>query len=566
MIRVSLALLLPLLGCTGAEDPDKPDRLPDEDRDGYQNDVDCDDTNAAVNPGVARDVCNAIDDDCDREIDEDPDWSWYPDADDDGFGDGRADPEVTCAQYADTVPSRSDCDDSDPSAFPGNDESCDGVDNDCDGAIDEDIAGDGVWYTDADQDGAGDPDHPVTSCQPPTGVVDNALDCDDTDSGDPLFVATTGTGSAAGRIASPMARVQDAMNRSHGCVVVLPGTYRETLVWPTNDIHVISRDGPDTTILTPGTGGGPVVSFYAGQTAASVLEGFTLTGGTGYTILSQYYELFDDEYWLQNYYITFGGGAFIVGASPTLKNLVIRDIELPGYVTSSEDSTLTTSTTDSHGGGIYVEAGSPTLEDIEIRETYAYTGGGAYFSTDADVRARRLSMRGVSAGYAALVVARASMDVENLVIDGVSTESGWGGVLFSDADARMVNATIVESGVAVGNWGRTHLVLRDSIIAGNDYGLLNYDGYDESTYDLWYNDFYDNPGGSYVGIPDPTGYDGNISASPKFTSWSDGDGDAHNDDLTLTRSSPCVNAGDPAREDVDGTRADMGAYGGDGGW
>lgn len=51
-------------------DPVDP-RLTDDDNDGYSEDAgDCDDTNSAIHPG-AEDVCNRVDDDCDRDVDED---------------------------------------------------------------------------------------------------------------------------------------------------------------------------------------------------------------------------------------------------------------------------------------------------------------------------------------------------------------------------------------------------------------------------------------------------------------------------------------------------------------
>ena len=56
----------------------------------------------------------------------------------------------------------------------------------------------------------------------------------------------------------------------------------------------------------------------------------------------------------------------------------------------------------------------------------------------------------------------------------------------------------------------------------------------------------------------------NILEEPMF-SLSAANLDPLDDDLSLQLLSPCVDAGDPAFTDTDGTRADMGAYGGDGG-
>jgi len=72
-----------------------------------------------------------------------------------------------------------DCDDLDPLSFPGADERCDGKDNDCDRAIDEDAVDMPTFYSDFDQDSYGDPARPTTTCDQPAGMVRNALDCDD---------------------------------------------------------------------------------------------------------------------------------------------------------------------------------------------------------------------------------------------------------------------------------------------------------------------------------------------------------------------------------------------------
>ena len=75
-----------------------------------------------------------------------------------------------------------DCDDTDASVNPAATELCDGVDNDCDGSVDEaDAADAGTWYLDGDGDGYGDPSFPVTACVQPSGSSTSSDDCDDTD-------------------------------------------------------------------------------------------------------------------------------------------------------------------------------------------------------------------------------------------------------------------------------------------------------------------------------------------------------------------------------------------------
>ncbi len=72
-----------------------------------------------------------------------------------------------------------DCDDNDADTFPGADEICDSVDNDCDIEIDEDAVDALTWYTDVDGDGHGDPSQPVKSCGKPADAVASSGDCDD---------------------------------------------------------------------------------------------------------------------------------------------------------------------------------------------------------------------------------------------------------------------------------------------------------------------------------------------------------------------------------------------------
>jgi hypothetical protein len=155
-------------------------------------DTDCDDTDAAVNPGATDVAASGTDADCDGSVE------CYEDADGDSWrtatlvtrsasagGTGLC----TGGGYAPASMSNTDCDDTDAAIHPGATEICDAADTDedCDGLADDDdssvsSASQTTLYPDTDGDGYGDPSGTLW-CDAPSGWVADDSDCVDSDAG-----------------------------------------------------------------------------------------------------------------------------------------------------------------------------------------------------------------------------------------------------------------------------------------------------------------------------------------------------------------------------------------------
>lgn len=140
-----------------------------------ENADDCDDEDPGINPD-ADELCDDIDHNCDGSLTDgavDAD-TWYYDSDSDGFG-SEGENQISCEVPDGYTDNTSDCDDTNRIFNPDAPEICDGLDNDCDGDVDEDVKN--TYYVDNDADGFGVPENPTEACELPSGHSEEDTDC-----------------------------------------------------------------------------------------------------------------------------------------------------------------------------------------------------------------------------------------------------------------------------------------------------------------------------------------------------------------------------------------------------
>jgi hypothetical protein len=194
--------------------------------DGYvANPYDCDDAEVDVHPG-AREACDSVDNDCDTLVDDDDDSVFgdtltFADADGDGFGDVGTF-YLSCTAPDGAVTNALDCDDAEDAAYYGATEVCDGIDNDCDAAVDEDQVAVPATY----------------------------------------------------------ATIQEAIDAGETSVCIAAGTYEETLSITEAGASVELRGVDAETVILQGDGTGTIVDAGAGVTWVG-LTSLTVQGGGG---------------------------------------------------------------------------------------------------------------------------------------------------------------------------------------------------------------------------------------------------------------------------------------------
>ena len=424
--------------CSGVADDE------DLDGDGYYDPacggLDCNDSDATINPQAPELCGNGVDDDCSGGADDlDEDGDGYvaltcggPDCDDsnpyvnpvaleladgmdnncdgsidegtplgDDDGDGFCESANSCSGV-NIFPG--DCDDTDATSYPGAPEICDGTDNDCDAASDEwdDMDGDGFAPCDGDCDDAN------TDLSP--GAVDLCADQVDSD--------CDGTADGANCVTCDEeiydwqgTTIQSAIDAASAGdqICVFPGTYIELLDLAGKAITVVGVAGAATTILD-GADNGPVVNFDSGETSATVLEGFTVTHGAALD----------------------GAGIKLSGASPTLRSLIVTD----NYC-------------DNFGGGMRLDTADPTLDNVTVHDNYAgFYGGGAYISgSDPTLLDVNISQNTAGSEGGGLFLHQAGSVASGLILHGNEGNKG-GGAYIGDASSPQWSGVDIRSNVA----------------------------------------------------------------------------------------------------------------------
>ena len=141
---------------------------------------DCNDDQAQINPGKPEVCGNTVDENCNgsyNDVDADQCTNFYLDKDSDAYGKNGTLPKCMCIKLGDYKATKSgDCDDANYLINGGIAELCDGVDNNCNGTVDEGCDDDGDGYCDTGmitigtpaicKNGGGDCDDKVKAINP----------------------------------------------------------------------------------------------------------------------------------------------------------------------------------------------------------------------------------------------------------------------------------------------------------------------------------------------------------------------------------------------------------------
>lgn len=335
-------------------------------------------------------------------------------------------------------------------------------------------------------------------------------------------------------------------------VVVAPGSYLENIDFLGKAILVTSAGGPSVTTID-GSGCAPVngafcsvVTFRSGETATSVLRGFSVVGGSGHA-----YPAFGGE---RN-----GGGILCDQSSPTIVDCWIMGNQVGsggagGGVACNYDSSprvlncLIEGNFADYGGGVVADFNSsPWIENCMIASNEAWHGGGIKCNNTGSLTIRNClvvdnhaisALPGDGLGGGIQILDVGAVTITGCTIVDNTTNTLGGGLRLSRAPTILVNSIVWENYADVAgpslSLGEMDVAVSYSLVDGLGIAATG-------------------PGLYIVGV-------GVIDANPAFVVGPLG----HQPDRYLSQvaagqgaDSICLDAGDPTVTPLGTTRVDL---------
>ena len=558
----------------------------DGDGDGFGACVDCNDSDPAIHPG-GEEVCNGLDDDCDGLIDAGADGAsaWYADADADGWGAGPA--VAACDPLPGHAPDSGDCDDDDPLVYPTNDERCDQLDQDCDGVVDEESVDALLWYIDEDGDGYGTGD-PQAVCGIPEKVSAIGGDCDDTSAAaypggeevcDRLDNDCDGVTDYDAWVPDDYSTLQDAIagasTGEHVCVE--SGRYTERLLFEGERMTLEGESGA----VLDGDGYGPVVTLQSNSKVT--LAGFTIEHGEAAQGAAIYVQNSDDVS-LERLVVqdnecnssSCRGAVHVENSDCSLSDILIQD-------------NVSNASSTAYAAGLSFDDSKPTLDGVSVH--YNASSGSSVWSAgiyadNSDGDWSRVDVRANEAvGSNFVTAAGVSLNgnsdptITNFIVAGNEAEAdniyAVGVWCYSGCQASFTNG-VIHGNVADGGYvygsaftaysssapTLVNVSVTDNEASGSVQGTA-LSAVSSSSINVSYSNFDGNDSPAWSGLSNPGTSNGNLVEDPDYDDI--GGFKPEKWEFTLQTGSALIDEGTPSLSDPDGSRSDVGAYGGPGG-
>jgi len=334
-------------------------------------------------------------------------------------------------------------------------------------------------------------------------------------------------------------------------ILVGLGTYVENIDYSGKNLTIRSVGGPELTIID-GNESGSTVLFTNSESAEAVLDGFTITNGSGF------YSEGSREY--------IGGGICIrYDSSPTLKNLIVTD-----NYTALGDSAGPA------GGGIAIAVNShPTLENITVSHNESEWGGGISIAWDSNPIIRNVNIHNnsVTQGGGGVYIGDGSAPYFEKVYIHDNTSIAGGGFFLHAQAKPIINQTTVFRNTGTNGAGGmltndgSYATIVNSIFFANmpdEFYLMYYDTEAQNlpdTVTIAYSNVLGGVAGMHEGIGTINWVTGNLQSDPRILP------NGH-----LRYNSNCIDAGtaywaygdeeiiNMAADAYEGLAPDMGAF------